>query len=98
VHAVDLRAGVRFPLAEESALFVSMDVFNAFNFQAAVARDQRYTQDSVLPVEGGTAADIGRLQNSDGAPFDPRHKSASFGDPIAYQPPRALRFGVRVTF
>lgn len=98
VHAVDLRAGVRFPLARERSLLVTMDVFNVFNFQAAVARDQRFTQDSVRPIDGGTAADIGRLQNTDGTPFDPHHKSASFGDPIAYQPPRAFRFGINVTF
>ena len=98
VHAVDLRFGVRFPLVRERSVLVSLDVFNAFNFQAAVARDQRFTLDGVRPIDGGTVADLGRLQNSDGTPFDPSHKNASFGDPIAYQPPRAFRMGITTTF
>ncbi len=98
VHALDLRAGARFSLARESSLLVTVDVFNALGFQAAVARDQRFTQDSVRPIEGGTLADLGKLRTADGAPFDPRHKSPSFGDPIAYQPPRAFRFGIATTF
>ena len=98
VHAVDLRFGVRFPLARESSALVSLDVFNVFNFQAAVARDQRFTLDGVRPIQGGTVADLDRLQTSDGLPFDARHKNPSFGDPIAYQPPRAFRFGITTTF
>lgn len=98
VHALDLRAGVRFALARESSLALAVDVFNVLGLQAAVARDQRFTQDSVRPIEAGTTADLGKLQTSDGAPFDPRHRSASFGDPIAYQPPRAFRFGITATF
>ena len=98
VHAVDLRFGVRVPLARESSVLVSLDAFNVFNFQAAIARDQRYTLDSVRPIDGGTVADLGRLQTSDGAPFDPHHRNASFGDPIAYQPPRAFRLGITTTF
>jgi hypothetical protein len=98
VHAVDLRVGVRFPLTHESAVLVALDVFNAFNFQAAVARDQRFTLDSVRPIDGGTVADLARLRTSDGAPFDPQHRNPSFGDPIAYQPPRAFRLGITTTF
>jgi carboxypeptidase family protein/TonB-dependent receptor-like protein len=98
VHTVDLRLGVRFALGRESSVLASVDVFNVFNFQAAVARDQRFTLDSVRPIDGGTTADISRLQTSDGAPFDPHHKNPSFGDPIAYQPPRAFRFGITTTF
>jgi len=77
---------------------LTVNVFNVLNFQAAVARDQRFTLDSVRPIDGGSAADLGRLQATDGAPFDPHHKNPSFGDPIAYQPPRPFRFGITTAF
>jgi hypothetical protein len=98
VHAVDLRFGARLALGRASSVLVTIDVFNVFNFQAAVARDQRFTLDSVRPIDGGTTADLGRLQTSDGAPFDPHHKNPSFGEPIAYQSPRAFRFGITTAF
>ena len=63
-----------------------------------MARDQRFTLDSVRPIDGGTAADLGRLRTSDGAPFDPQHRNPSFGDPIAYQPPRAFQLGISTAF
>jgi outer membrane receptor protein involved in Fe transport len=98
VHAVDLRFGARFALGKQSSVLATVDVFNVFNFQAAVARDQRFTLDSVRPIDGGTTADLARLRTSDGAPFDPGHENPSFGAPIAYQPPRTFRFGITTTF
>ncbi len=98
VHAVDLRFGVRLPLARESSMLLSVDVFNVFNFQAAVARDQRFTLDSVRPIPGGTRGDLAELQTADGTPFDPAHRNPSFGEPIAYQPPRSFRFGITTSF
>ena len=65
VHSVDLRFGVRFPLARENSVLVALDVFNVFNFQAAAARDQRYTLDSVRPINGGTVADHDPSNRSD---------------------------------
>ena len=98
VHAVDLRFGARLALGRASSILLTIDAFNVFNSQAAVARDQRFTLDSVRPIEGGTTADLARLQTSDGALFDPHHKNPSFGQPIAYQPPRAFRFGITTAF
>jgi hypothetical protein len=97
VHTLDLRTGMTFPLGAERSLAVSMDIFNVLNLQSAVATDQRYTLDSVSPIAYGKVSDLDQLKTSDGMAFDPHHKSPSFGDPIAYQPPRAFRFGMRVT-
>ncbi|MFO0758863.1 MAG: TonB-dependent receptor [Byssovorax sp.] len=100
VHNIDAHLGVGMQLTKDSAVQISMDVFNLFNFQAETARDQRYTLDNVLPIGDGTANsnDLKNLKNSDGSAFDPTHKNPNFGNPVAYQAPRSFRFGARVTF
>jgi TonB dependent receptor/Carboxypeptidase regulatory-like domain len=104
VHDVDGRIAAGYRLSKASTVQATLDVFNLFNFQAAVAVDQRYTQDSVLPILNGTTADLptasspGKLKNVDGSAFDPMHRNTNFGNPIAYQAPRSFRIGVKVTF
>jgi hypothetical protein len=98
VHSIDARVGAGLKLAKDSTLLLTLDVFNLFNFQAETARDQRYTQDSVLPIVDGTTDDLGQLQNADGTPFNPNDKNPNFGKPISYQPPRSIRLGAKVTF
>lgn len=98
VHTVDAHLGFGFRLAKDSDVQITADVFNLFNFQAVVARDQRYTQANVLPVKNGTEAQIGDLKNEDGTAFNPQDKNPNFGNPVAYQAPRTFRLGARVTF
>jgi Carboxypeptidase regulatory-like domain/TonB dependent receptor len=98
VHDFDLHGGLGFKLGRESTLMVTMDMFNIFNFQGVIARDQRYTEDSVRPIVNGTPGDLGKLKNVDGTPFNPADKNPNFGNPIAYQAPRTIRLGARVTF
>ncbi|KYG06832.1 TonB-dependent receptor [Sorangium cellulosum] len=98
VHTVDAHVGVGVQLARESVLTITVDSFNIFNFQAATALDQRYTQASVLPIEDGKTGDLGQLKNVDGSAFDPNNKNPNFGKPIAYQAPRSFRIGAKVTF
>ncbi len=100
VHNLDTHLGVGIRLAKESTVQISMDIFNLFNFQAETARDQRYTQDNVLPIGTGssTSNDLANLKNSDGSAFDKTHINPNFGNPVAYQPPRSFRFGAKVTF
>jgi hypothetical protein len=84
------------PFDTSTSLALTIDVFNLFNFQAAQARDQRYTASDVRAVEGGSARD---LTNGDGSAFDAKtQKNPNFGKPTAYQPPRIFRFGLRGTF
>lgn len=100
VHNIDARVSAGYKLSKDSTLLLSLDIFNIFNFQQAVAVDQRYTQDSVLPIGNGeaTVADLPNLKNVDNTPFDPTHKNPNFGRPIAYQAPRSIRIGAKVTF
>ncbi len=55
VHNIDARVSAGYKLSKDSTLLLSLDIFNIFNFQQAVAVDQRYTQDSVLPIGNGEA-------------------------------------------
>jgi hypothetical protein len=100
-HSVDAHVGVGFKLAKDSDALVYADIFNLFNFQSVVTRDQRYTQDSVLPIANGTPADLDTpaLKYESGETFDPAvSKNPNFGNPTAYQAPRQFRIGARVTF
>jgi len=80
-----------------------MDIFNLFNFQKAVARDQRFTNTTVNPIPGGTQAENieenpGKVTTTDGFPLTQDEVNPNFGNPSAYQPPRVFRFGLKGTF
>jgi hypothetical protein len=104
VHNVDAHLSIGMKLAKESTAQLSIDAFNLFNFQQETVRDQRYTEDSVLPIADGTVKDLptstsaGKLKNADGSDFDKDHRNPNFGKPLQYQPPRSFRIGVKVTF
>jgi hypothetical protein len=99
VHTIDAHVGYAIDLAKDSQLMLSLDIFNVFNFQAAVAVDESYTFADVAPCEEGEGAAIEScLQYLDGSAFDPKDKNPNYGNPTRYQPPRAFRFGARVTF
>lgn len=98
VHTIDAHLGFGFRLAKDSDAQITVDAFNLFNFQAVVARDQRYTQANVMPLEGGSEGDLATLKNTDGTPFKTEEKNPNFGNPTAYQAPRTFRIGARVTF
>jgi outer membrane receptor protein involved in Fe transport len=98
----DLAIGYRFQIDKDKSVQATIDIFNLLNLQAAVQVDQRFTASDVLPVVGGSANPDGTISNlihsTDGTPFDPSEKNANFGRPLAYQPPRVFRFGLRTTF
>jgi hypothetical protein len=62
--------------------------------------DQGYTVQNVLPIPGGTPADLpGNLKNApNGTPFDPGGINPNFKNPSAYQAPLSVRLGARLTF
>lgn len=94
-YGVDVRLDYTVSFGEDRSLSLTMDVFNLFNIQHAVQRDNRYTVASVNPVEDG---DVGDLEYEDGSAFDEADKNANFGRVVAYQKPRMFRFGVKGTF
>ena len=92
---IDGNIGYSKQLSKDVVISVTMDVFNVANFQSVIAIDQTYTQNEVLPIKGGTLADLNGLTSPDGTPVI---KNPNFGRPIAYQSPRQFRFGIRLTF
>ncbi|ATB37682.1 TonB-dependent receptor [Cystobacter fuscus] len=98
-HRVDGRLALNYRLSRELTASFSVDVFNIFNFQAPVAYDQNYTYSSVLPIENGQKADLAtKLVGPDGEPIDTTSLNKNFGKPTAYQSPRSVRFGARLSF
>ncbi|WNG25407.1 TonB-dependent receptor [Cystobacter fuscus] len=98
-HRVDGRLALNYRLSRELTASFSVDVFNLFNFQAPVAYDQNYTYSSVLPIENGQKADLAtKLVGPDGEPIDATSLNKNFGKPTAYQSPRSVRFGARLSF
>ncbi|MET0591865.1 MAG: TonB-dependent receptor [Polyangiaceae bacterium] len=104
MFSMDTRIGYGIKIDGKHTVEASLDIFNVFNFQAEVSRDQTYTQSDVLPIVNGTPADLGKLQhaslgpNGEVVPFTESEKNKSFGQPVAYQPPRYFKFGLRATF
>jgi hypothetical protein len=98
IHDIDAQVGFGLKLAKDSTIFLSLDVFNIFNFQGVTKIDEIYTLASVLPIENKTANELGELKYDDGSAFDPADLNTNFGNPTEYQPPRSFRFGAKVTF
>jgi hypothetical protein len=99
VNRFDSRLAVNYKLSRGLTASLSLDVFNLFNFQTATAYDQNYTYSAVLPIEGGSAADLpGKLVDVDGNLVSEDEVNKNFGKPTAYQAPRSFRFGARVAF
>src|SRR5262249_13073731 len=106
IHTIDPHIGANYRFSRDMVLTVNMDIFNLFNFQNADLADNNYTLANVLPIPGGTTADLpttnppspGKLKNSDGSPFNPNDINPNFRNATRYQPPRSVRFGARLTF
>ncbi|HEX5658730.1 MAG TPA: TonB-dependent receptor, partial [Polyangiales bacterium] len=92
VASIDLRLAYGFKFSQNVGLAATIDIFNLFNFQAAVERDQRYTSEVVPNL---TSKDqLSTLVDAEGNSI----KQPNFGRPSLYQPPRTFRFGLKGTF
>jgi hypothetical protein len=93
VTSLDLRLAYGYQFSKTVGISATMDIFNLFNFQTAIARDQHYTGDIVSPLNN--RSQLAGLVNAQG---DPATVNPNFGHPVAYQPPRTFRFGLKGTF
>jgi len=101
IHVIDSNVGVNYRLGEDKVLSFTLDVFNLFNFQEATRVDEIYTTQDVLPLETPVKAGEltpGMLQTISGRPFTQADVHPGFKQPLQYQPPRQVRFGLRYTF
>ena len=90
VHNIDARVGVGYPVARGMVATLSADVFNVFNFQQEVARDQNYTFDVVDPLVN--SRDLGALEGLD------VKRNPNYGKTTAYQAPRSIRVSAKLSF
>jgi hypothetical protein len=97
-HQVDLRLAGRWKMGSGVSASLGVDVFNLFNFQKPTAFDQTYTTTPVEPIPGGSAGDLAELKDVNGEPVSPEALNPRFGQPIAYQAPRSVRLGLRLSF
>jgi hypothetical protein len=114
VHSIDANLALGYRLSSRSVLSVNVDVFNLFNFDGETGRDQLFTFASVRPIKGGEPSDLPKageaacataagcryklVKLADGTPFDPAARNPSYGNATAYQAPRTIRIGARLTF
>ncbi len=110
VHNIDAHLGLTQKLPGGFELGVTLDFFNLFDFQAPIQVDQRFTNAQVSPIErGGTAAEVDTCKTgaatcpvltagSNPMPITTADLNPNFMNPTAYQPPRAIRIGARLSF
>jgi hypothetical protein len=95
---------------DRNVVTVSADIFNLFNFHAVTARDQAFTEADVDPIseEQQKDSEFQALTNEEklrqlqyegaSGEFDSADINPNFKNVTAYQSPRSVRFGIRVTF
>ncbi len=106
VFSGDVHGGVTVTPVKGHSLELTVDVFNVFNFQAATAVDETYTEADVNPLQSCQAGvrdsctpdDLGNLQYSDSTPYDQLDNNPNFGQPLTFQAPRTVRVGLRWSF
>ncbi len=91
----DTHVGYGRNLGRGLRLEMTWDVFNVFNEQAVTEIDDLYSYDNVAPIKNGTVADLRNLKNFNGSQ---PNLNPNYGQPIAYQLPLSMRFGLRVSF
>ncbi|RKH44577.1 TonB-dependent receptor domain-containing protein [Corallococcus llansteffanensis] len=110
VHGVDGHVGLNQRLVKDSVLTVSLDVFNLFNFQQYTDVDQTFTTSRVYAIEQGGAPDnltaclndlsdnCKVISTTTNARITSQEINPNFKRPTAYQAPRAIRLGAKLSF
>ncbi|PTL78931.1 TonB-dependent receptor [Vitiosangium sp. GDMCC 1.1324] len=112
VHNVDGHVGLGYKLPGNYTVSLSLDVFNLFNFQQVTDVDQVFTYTKVLPIEqNGKPSDLDSCKDAStsgsclvkvsatgNATITPADVNPNFKRPIAYQAPRSIRFGAKLSF
>jgi hypothetical protein len=104
IHVIDSHVGMSYRLGGDHVVSFTLDMFNLFNFQQATQVDENYTYAAVLPLEGGKPEDfhfskVTKLnEEGERVPLAESDLNRSFKQPLQYQSPRLVRFGLRYTF
>jgi outer membrane receptor protein involved in Fe transport len=106
-HNVDMHLGLNRMLGKYS-LGLALDVFNLFNFQEVTDMDQTFTFTRVYAIEqNGKPSDVlncrdggecGVISTATNAPITKSDINPNYGRATAYQAPRGIRLGARLSF
>ncbi|MFM2153717.1 MAG: Oar protein [Pseudomonadota bacterium] len=91
----DVAVKYGYKLTPASVLTVGFDLYNAFNRQVATSIDERYSDDSILPIANGTKKSLADAKTVEG---DKVTVNPNFGQATSYSAPLAGRILVRLTF
>lgn len=109
-HNIDTNLSLTQRLGSSYTVGVTLSVFNLFNFQQVTGVDQTLTNTRVLPIEqGGNPNDFQKcftdtpnedcpIRTTTGAPIAEADINPNFKRPTAYQAPRSIRLGAKLTF
>ncbi|HVR60637.1 MAG TPA: carboxypeptidase regulatory-like domain-containing protein [Polyangia bacterium] len=91
----DLHLAYGQKLSKMTRVDVFADIFNVFNQQTTILTDDVYTYDLAPAIVNGTPSDLKFAKNFLGQPIT---RNPNFGQPLAYQAPRSVRLGLRLSF
>jgi Carboxypeptidase regulatory-like domain/TonB dependent receptor/TonB-dependent Receptor Plug Domain len=114
VHTVDSRLAFSYKFTKDYVATISAELFNMFNFSAVTSVDETFTNSDVLPyVPDGSerspqeqvciAGSNGSCQRPLVAPdgvttLTSSELNPNFKQPLSYQAPLSVRFGIRMSF
>lgn len=113
-HTVDSRLAFSYKFTKDYVATLSAEIFNMFNFAAVTAVDETFTSSDVLPyvsdgtdktpqeqicIAGSNSQCQRPLVGPDGAtPLTTADLNSNYKQPVAYQAPLSVRFGIRMSF
>jgi hypothetical protein len=98
-YSADLQVSYRIALVNNVGISLTADVFNLLNTQIVNRRDEVYTNQNVIAIQGAKVADFnnGKYVDHDD-PTKTLERRKGFGTPTGYTAPRVFRFGLRGEF
>jgi len=96
--SADLRMQYSRRVGKNMMLSFYFDLYNLFDTQYQTSVDNEYTQDSVMPIVGGSAEDLPYLKKADSGVGALATKKLNYGNTTGRLTPITSRFGVRLEF
>jgi hypothetical protein len=99
-YSADIQLSYRIALVNDIGISLTADIFNVLNTQIVNKRDEIYTNQNVVAIQGAKVADLNNANvykdhDDETKGLTPRK---AFGTPTGYTAPRVFRFGLRGEF
>jgi hypothetical protein len=97
-YSADIQLSYRISMMNGMGLTLTADIFNVLNSQIVTRRDEIYTNQNVIAIQGAKVADLTNGKYTDHDAGAPLKKRDAFGSATGYTAPRVFRFGLRGEF